>query len=114
MPNLAGRQVEQYKFDKHLDRSLHCQWSQASEKKKGFKLHIAFRWYAADDWPSDLGAVCTIVYRLKAHGFLVTSSQAYGQMINILCNEEDRICRAWRFGETVWHLKEDRDCFDCS
>jgi hypothetical protein len=86
----------------------------AIAKKKGFKLHIAFRWYAADDWPSYLGAVCTIIYRLKAHGFLVTSSQAYGQTINILCNEENRICRARRFGETVWHLKEDRDCFDCS
>jgi hypothetical protein len=80
--------------------------------KKNFELHIAFRWYRYTDWPSYLKAICPVVYRLKAQGFLVTSSWAYGVTIEGLCGEDWCTCRGWRLGDTRWQLIGRRDFFD--
>ena len=82
--------------------------------KEGFKLHIAFRWTAGDDWPDYLKAICPVVYRLKARGFLVSSSQAYGVDIVVRCGENGYMCKAWRVGDTRWHMSGLVDWFDCA
>jgi len=83
-------------------------------RKKDFELHIAFRWFLSDDWPSYLEAVYPLVYRMKAQGFLVTSSQEYGVKMRSGCDTEGCICTGLRIGEVVWRLGEREDWFDSS
>ncbi|KAI4711038.1 hypothetical protein J4E89_004628 [Alternaria sp. Ai002NY15] len=86
-------------------------------QKEGFKLHITFRWAMEDEWSDYLKAICPVVYRLKAQGFLVSGSQAYGHSIYAMCSHfgrDDCECEPWQRGDTRWHILDVFDWFDCS
>jgi hypothetical protein len=83
-------------------------------RKANFRLHIEFRWHAGDNWPAYLKAICPIVYRLKAQGFLVSSSLAYECTIRRRCFQEGCECEAWRLGEIGWKMDDIGDLFDGS
>ncbi|KAI4643111.1 hypothetical protein J4E93_007180 [Alternaria ventricosa] len=83
-------------------------------RKEGFKLHIAFQWDISDDWSDYLKAICPVVYRLKAQGFLVSGSQDYGERIRHKCFQAGCPCEFFRFGDTDWESSHIDDWFDCS
>jgi hypothetical protein len=55
-----------------------------------------------------------VVYRLKGHGFVVSSSQAYGDTVLSKRGEEGCLCETWRVGDNIWQVSDVRDWFDCT
>ncbi|KAI4656973.1 uncharacterized protein J4E78_006864 [Alternaria triticimaculans] len=88
---------------------------QSVARKEGFKLHIAFHWDVSDNWPEYLKAICPVVYRLKTQGFLVSSTQAYGNRTYGPCARPGCECDQWTAGGPIrWYISDIGDWFDCS
>jgi len=88
---------------------------QSVARKEGFKLHIAFHWDVSDNWSEYLKAIYPVVYRLKAQGFLVSSTQAYGNRTFGPCARPGCECDQWTAGGPIrWYISDIGDWFDCS